>query len=114
MAQDINLVTQEDNNIKYKNGSVFGWTFRLTKNDGSAYDLSAKALRMDIKKNRDDSSYVYRLVSGTEITISDTNLVTFNKVLELPNDTYYYDLKITTDNYFVSGGLIKVERNVTT
>ena len=111
---EINIIKQQTVNIKYKNGSVFDLVFRLTKNDGSAYDLSADTLRMDIKKNRDDSSYVYRLVSGTEITISDTNLVTFSKVMELPNDTYVYDLKITTDDYFIMGGLIKVERNVTT
>jgi len=111
---EIDIRKQENVNIRYKNGSVFDLSFRLKKDDGSVYDLSSDTLRMDIKKNRDDSSYVYRLTSATEITISDTNLVTFSKVLNLPNDTYYYDLKITTDNYFIMGGLIKVERNVTT
>lgn len=111
---EVSLIKQVDLNIKYKNGSVFDWSFRLTRDDGTAYDLSAKALRMDIKENRDDQSFIYRLTSGVEITISDTNLVTFSKVMELPNDTYYYDLKITTDSYFIAGGLIKVERNVTT
>ena len=114
MATEITIIKQQSLNIKYKNGSVFDLVFRVTKDDGSAYDLSADTLRMDIKENRDDNSYVYRLTSASGITISDTNLVTFNQVLSLPNDTYYYDLKITTDNYFIIGGLIKVERNVTT
>ena len=111
---EITLIKQQSVNIKYKNGSVFDFSFRVTKDDDSAYDLTSDTLRMDIKENRNDNTYVYRLVSGTEITISDTNLVTFSKVMELPNDTYYYDLKITSDNYFIIGGLIKVERNVTT
>ena len=111
---EINLIKQKTVNIKYKNGEIFDFSFRVYKDDGTDYDLSSDTLRMDIKKNRDDSSYVYRLTSVTEIAITDTNLVTFNKVLDLPNDTYYYDLKITSDNYFIIGGLIKVERNVTT
>jgi len=111
---EIDIRKQVDVNIKYKNGEVFDLSFRVYKDDGTAYDLTSDTLRMDIKKNRNDSSYLYRLTSTTEIAISDTNLVTFNKVLELPNDTYYFDLKITTDNYFIMGGLIKVERNVTT
>ena len=114
MAQEISIIKQVDLNIKYKNGSVFDLSMRVTKDDGTAYDLSAKSLRMDVKENRDNQSRVYRLVSGTEITISDTNLVTFDKVMELPNDTYKYDLKIIEDDYFIMGGLIKVERNVTT
>ena len=114
MAETHDLIKQVSVNIKYKNGEIFDWTFRVTRDDGTAYDLTSDTLRMDIKENRDDQSFVYRLVSGTEITISDTNLVTFNKVLNLPNDTYVYDLKITSDNYFIAGGLIKVERNVTT
>ena len=97
-------------NIKYKNGDVFDLCFRLTKNDNSAYDLTSDTLQMDIKKNRDDSTYLYRLTESDGITVSDTNLVTFSKVLELPNDTYYYDLKITSDNYTMISGLIKVER----
>ena len=114
MARDISIVKGESVNIKYENTSTFDFTFRVTKDDGTAYDLSADTLRMDIKENRDDQSYVYRLVSGTEITITDTNLVTFSKVMTLPNDTYYYDLKITSDVYFIIRGLIKVERNITT
>lgn len=114
MAREISIVKGERINIKYENQSVFDLVIRVYTNDGSDYDLSSDTLRMDIKENRDDQSRVYRLVSGTEITISETNLVTFNKVMDLPNDTYVYDLKITTDDYFIMGGLIKVERNVTT
>ena len=111
---EIDVRKQVSVNIKYKNGEVFDFAFRVTKNDDTAYTLTAKTLRMDIKTNRDDQSYVYRLTTATEIAITDTNLVTFDKVMNLPNDTYYYDLKITDDNYFIMGGLIKVERNVTT
>lgn len=114
MAREISIVKQESINIKYKNGSLFDLAFRVYKDDGTDYDLSEDDLRMDIKENRNDQSRIYRLVSGVEITISETNLVTFSKVMELPNDTYVYDLKITTDDYFIMGGLIKVERNVTT
>jgi len=111
---DIDIRKQVAVNIKYKNGEVFDFSFRLTTDAGSAHDLSEDTLRMDIKENRKDDTYLYRLTEADGITISDTNLVTFGKVLELPNDTYYYDLKITNDNYFIMGGLIKVERNVTT
>lgn len=114
MAQEISIIKQVDLNIRYKNKSVFDLTIRVYRDDGSDYDLSEDDLRMDVKENRNDQSYVYRLESGTsDIVISETNLVTFNKVMNLPNDTYVYDLKITTDNYFIMGGLIKVERDVT-
>ena len=110
---EIDIRKQVALNIKYKNGDVFDFSFRLTKDDDSAYTLTGKTLRMDIKTSRTDQSYVYRLTSATEIAITDTNLVTFTKVMDLPNDTYYYDLKIVDDDYFIMGGLIRVERNVT-
>jgi len=113
MAQEINIIKQVDVNIRYKNNSTFDLIIRVTKDSGVAYTLTAKTLRMDIKENRDDQSYVYRLTQADGITISDTNLLTFSKVMNLPNDTYYYDLKIVTDSQFIMGGLIKVERNVT-
>ena len=111
---EISIIKQATINIRYKNASLFDLVVRVTKDDGSIYDLTSDTLRMDIKKNRDDTSYVYRLTQADGITISEQNLLTFSKVMELPNDTYHYDLKITTDNYFIMGGLIKVERNVTT
>ena len=111
---EISIIKQADVNIKYKNNSLFDLSIRVTKNDGSAYSLTGKSIRMDIKKNRDDQTRVYRLTSATEITISDTNLLTWSKVMELPNDTYHYDLYIVDDTYYIMGGLIKVERNVTT
>ena len=111
---EISIIKQATINIRYKNASLFDLVVRVTKDDGTVYNMTADTLRMDIKKNRDDTSYVYRLTESDGITISEQNLLTFSKVMELPNDTYYYDLKITTDNYFIMGGLIKVERNVTT
>jgi len=65
------------------------------------------------KKNRNYQSYVYRLVSGVDITISTDNL-TWSKVMNLPNDTYYYDVYNVTDGDYIMGGLIKVSRNITT
>ena len=110
---EIDITKQDNYSIKYTNNSTFDWSWRALK-AGVAYDLSAKTIRMDIKKNKDYQSYVYRLVSPTEITISDTNLLTWSKVLSLPNDTYYYDVLVVEDNYYLRGGLIKVERNITT
>ena len=112
MAREISIVKGERINIKYENNTVFDLIIRVTKNSGVAYTLTAKTLHMDVKKNREDASYVYRLTQADGITISDTNLLTFSKVMSLPSDTYYYDLKITTDNYIIMGGLIKVERDV--
>ena len=112
MAQEIDIAKQEDVNITYKNNSEFDWSINVTKN-GSDYDLSGKSIRMMIKKNRDFQSYVYLLVSGTEITISSNNL-TWSKVMNLPNSTYHYDVWNKTDDDYIAGGLIKVKRNITT
>jgi len=109
---EIDIAKQEDTNIKYKNNSDFDLSVNVTK-AGVAYDMSGKTVRMDIKKNRDFQSYVYRLVSGTEITISTANL-TWSKVMNLPNDTYYYDVYNVTDGDYIMGGLIKVKRNIST
>lgn len=111
---EVDISKQSAYNITYTNNSTFDWSWRALTSGGGAYDLSAKTVRMDIKKNRDYQSYVYRLVSGTEITISDTNLLTWNKVMNLPNDMYFYDVFIVEDNYYLRGGLIKVLRNITT
>lgn len=111
---EIDIRKQVQVNITYKNGSIFDLAIRVTKDDGTAYDLTSDTLRMDIKRNRNDTSYVYRLTETDGMTVSEINLITWDKVLDLPNDTYYYDLKITSDNHFIMGGLIKVERNVTT
>ena len=111
---ETDLTKQTDVNLKYKNNSDFDWSFRAIKANGTAYDLTTKAVRMDIKKNRDYQSFVYRLTESDGITVSDTNLVTFSKVLNLPNDTYYFDVLVVEDNYYLRGGLIKVLRNITT
>ena len=110
---EIDLRKRVWRDIHYENKSEFDLIIRVTKDNGDAYTLTGKTLRMDVKKNRDDQSYVYRLTSATEITISDTNLLTFSKVMDLPNDTYYYDLFIVDDNQYIMRGLLKVERNVT-
>lgn len=112
MAQEIDIAKQDDVNLTYKNNSEFDWSINVTKN-GAAYDLTGKTIRMMIKKNRTYQSYVYLLVSGTEITISSNNL-TWSKVMDLPNDTYYYDVYNLTDTDYIAGGLFKVLRNITT
>ena len=109
---EIDIAKQDDTNLKYKNNSEFDLSVNVTK-DGVAYDMSGKTVRMMIKKNRDYQSYVYNLVSGTEITISTSNL-TWSVVMNLPNDTYHYDVYNVTDTDYIMGGLIKVLRNVTT
>ena len=109
---EIDIAKQTDTNIKYKNNSEFDLSINVTKN-GVAYDMSGKTIRMDIKKNRNFQSYVYRLVSGVDITISSNNL-TWSKVMNLPNDTYHYDVYNVTDDDYIIGGLIKVKRNITT
>lgn len=109
---EIDIAKQTDTNLKYKNNSEFDLSVNVTKN-GAAYDMSGKTVRMMIKKNRDYQSYVYNLVSGAEITISTDNL-TWSKVMNLPNDTYYYDVYNVTDGDYIMGGLIKVLRNITT
>lgn len=113
---EINIAKQDDANIKYKNNSEFDLSVTVTSN-GSAVDLSGKTIRMDVKKNRTYQSYVYRLsTTGGEITISgaDNNILTWSKVMNLPNDTYVYDVYNVTDEDYIMGGLIKVLRNITT
>lgn len=114
MASEITIVKGQRVNIKYENNTTFDLVLRVTINNGSAYTLTGKELRMDVKENRDDQSYKYRLTDSDGITITDTNLLTWDKVMNLPNDTYYFDLKIITDSYIIMGGLIKIERDVTT
>jgi hypothetical protein len=99
-------------NLTYKNNSDFDLSVNVTQS-GAAYDMSGKTVRMMIKKNRNFQSYVYRLVSGTDITISTSNL-TWSKTMDLPNDTYYYDVYNVTDSDYIMGGLLKVKRNITT
>ncbi|GAF87700.1 unnamed protein product, partial [marine sediment metagenome] len=70
---EIDIAKQDDTNIKYKNNSEFDLSVNVTKN-GVDYDMSGKTVRMMIKKNRGYQSYVYNLVSGTDITISSNNL----------------------------------------
>ena len=109
---EIDISKESHTNITYKNNSDFDLSVNVTK-AGVAYDMSGKTIRMDIKKNRKYQSYVYRLVSGTDITISTANL-TWLKTMNLPNDTYYYDVYNVTDGDYIMGGLLKVLRNITT
>ena len=109
---EIDIAKQTDVNITYENNSDFDLSVNVSKN-GSAYDMSGKTVRMMIKKNRNYQSYVYNLVSGTEITISSNNLL-WSVVMNLPNDTYYYDVYNVTDEDYIMGGLLKVLRNITT
>ena len=109
---EIDIAKESHTNITYKNNSEFDLSVDVTK-DGSAYNMTGKTIRMMIKKNRTYQSHVYNLVSGTDITIATANL-TWSKVMNLPNDTYYYDVYNVTDGDYIMGGLIKVLRNITT
>ena len=109
---EIDIAKQVDTNIKYKNNSEFDLSVNVTKS-GAAYDMSGKTVRMMIKKNRTYQSFVYNLVSGVDITISSNNL-TWSKVMNLPSDTYYYDVMNVTNADYIMSGLIKVLRNITT
>ena len=108
---EIDIAKEEHTNITYKNNSEFDLSVDVTK-AGVAYTMTGKTIRMMIKKNRHFQSYVYSLVSGTDITIATANL-TWSKVMNLPNDTYYYDVYNVTDGDYIMGGLIKVLRNIT-
>ena len=112
---EIDISKQVTKNIKYKNNSDFDLSITVTYN-GSAVDLSGDTIRMDIKKNRNYQSYVYRLLSGTDITVSgaNNNILTWSKTMNLPNDIYFYDVYNATDGDYIMGGLIKVLRNITT
>ena len=109
---DIDITKQSAVNIDYKNNSEFDLSIDVKKS-GVVYDMTGKTIRAMVKKNRDWQSAVYTLVSGTDITIATANL-TFSKVMNLPKDTYYYDIYNVTDDDYIAGGLIKVERNITT
>ena len=109
---EIDIAKEEHTNITYKNNSEFDLDISVIKN-GASYSLTGKTIRMMIKKNRHFQSYVYSLVSGTDITIYDTNKLLWSKVMNLPNDTYYYDVYNVTDGDYIMGGLIKVLRNIT-
>jgi len=111
---EIDISKQGQYNVKFTNNTKFDWSWRALTSTGATYTLTGKTVRMDIKKNRNFQSYVYRITSPTEIVISDTNLLTWNKVLDLPNDTYYYDVLVVTDSHVLRSGLIKVVRNITT
>lgn len=108
---EIDIAKESHVNLTYKNNSEFDLSVNVTK-AGVAYDMSGKTIRMMIKKNRHYQSYVYSLVSGTDITIATANL-TWSKVMNLPNDTYYFDVYNVTDTDYIMGGLIKVLRNIT-
>ena len=109
---EIDIAKESHTNITYKNNSDFDLSVNVTK-AGVAYTMTGKTIRMDVKKNRKYQSYVYRLVSGTEITIATANL-TWSKTMNLPNDTYYYDVYNVTDGDYIMGGVLKVLRNITT
>ena len=103
---DIDITKQAKKNIKYKNNSDFELSITVTSG-GAAVDLSGDTIRMDIKKNRDYQSYVYRLLSGTDITVSgaSNNILTWSKVMNLPNDIYFYDVYNATDGDYIMGAL---------
>jgi len=109
---EIDISKQDDTNLTYKNNSDFDLSVNVKKN-GAAYTMTDKTVRMQIKKNRNYQSYVYSLVSGTDITISGSNL-TWSKTMSLPNDTYFYDVYNVTDGDYIMGGLLKIKRNQTT
>ena len=108
---EIDIAKESHTNLTYKNNSDFDLSVNVTK-AGVAYDMTAKVIRMMIKKNRHYQSYVYSLVSGTDITIATANL-TWSKTMNLPNDLYYYDVYNYTDGDYIMGGLLKVLRNIT-
>ena len=109
---DIDITKETKVNIAYKNNSEFDLSINVTKS-GSAYDMTGKTIRAMVKKNRDWQSYLYLMSSGTEITIATANL-TFSKVMDIKQDTVYIDIYNETDKDYIAGGLIKVERNITT
>lgn len=104
----IDNIKAQNNNIKHYRGDVFDEIWTITKSDGTAYDLSGKTIRLSIKIDKTDTTEVaYISTADGDISISGTsnNVLTFNKIIELNERAYYYDLEVVDDNYTISYGL---------
>jgi len=87
-------------------GDKFDLGLRVTKDDGTAYDLSGKSITMTIKKEK-NGSVILTMTTDTEITIggADNNVLQFDKVLDsLEERSYLYDVQIDDDDYTIVYG----------
>ena len=103
----INNIKAQENDISHYRGDVFDEVWTITKDDESAYDLSGKTLVLSIKEKKTYTTAAETLTTTDgEIAISgaSNNVLTFDKVVELDERGYYYDLEIVDDNYTISYG----------
>ena len=113
---DLTNIKPANHDITYYSGDKFDLSFTVTKDNGDAYSLSGKTLKMYIKYNRTDSTTVDTLTTtDSEITISGAgnNVVTFDKVMTMAAGTYVYDLEIDDDDYTICYGNFKVTYDTT-
>lgn len=108
MANIIDNRKAQNNDVYHYSGDVFDASWTITKDDTTAYDLSGKTIELSIKTNKSDTTALETLTTTAgEISIGggSNNVLTFNKVVTLPEGAYYYDLEITTDSYTISYGI---------
>jgi hypothetical protein len=108
MANTIDNRKAQNNDVYHYSGDVFDASWTITRDDDSAYDLSGETIVLSIKADRTDSVALETLTTTlSEISIggASNNVLTFNKVVTLPEGAYYYDLEITSENYTISYGI---------
>ena len=113
---DLTNIKPANHDITFYSGDTFDLSFAVTKDNGDAYGLSGKTLKMQIKRDKRDSTSVYELTTTAgDIAISGAsdNVVTFSKVMTLDEGDYVYDLQIDTDSYTIVYGNFKVTYDTT-
>lgn len=100
--------------IPYYRNDEFTRSIIVTDEDDDPVDLSAKDLLMQIKNYKGDSTALYELTSGSEITVGgvNSNVVTFSGTYDLEPGSYYYDLRNTTDSETIMYGQFIVTGDV--
>ena len=102
--------------ITYYKGDTFDLSFSVSYDSGTAYDLSGKSIKMQIKRSRGDSVSVDELTTADgdmSISGASNNIITFDCIPVVDAATYDYDIEIDTDDYTIVYGQFKVTGDTT-
>jgi hypothetical protein len=117
MATESNLVIAADHNFKLYKGDTFSAVLTFTDGSGSAINLSAATLVMQVKSKATDSTSELELTEGDGLTVSggSSNIVTISSNHDLAAGRYVYDFQATTGSTVVTylKGFITVYQDVT-
>jgi hypothetical protein len=114
MPTSINTIRRSEGNITAYQGDTLSLTLTFTDDNDDPLDFTGVTFKMQIRKK--DGTLMQTLTQGTDITVTQPNIVVLSSIINIEKGCYEYDLQGTYSNNTVVtflGGSFDVTKQIT-